>query len=214
MNIIADIAGQYDALLRLVDKMPKDKIVLLGDLVDRGSNSKEVIQWAIDNEDHVTTLLGNHEHMMIDYYEKTRLYDPYIWHSNGGGMTGLQYIDDHKTKEIHVKWLKNRDLYCKTDELFISHAAWASSYSLEQACNLKNFAYSLLWNRDYPVQRELFQIMGHNSHWGLKWFGDKDNPWAVCLDASKLGVVTGMHWPSKKIYQEPYLKGDLTKPAA
>lgn len=205
MNIIADIAGQYDALLRLVDKMPKGPIYTLGDLNDRGPNSKEVIQWAIDND--VNGIIGNHEHMMLDFYRGQEIYDPNIWHWNGGAMTAMQYDDDIETRNIHLNWIESLPPYLEVDGVFMSHAAWSDELSIKDACDLSNIGSSIIWNRGEPIIRDTIQIMGHNSHWGLRYFGEKEKPWAICLDASRSGVVTGMHWPSMKIYQEPYLRG-------
>lgn len=205
MNIIADVAGQYDALLRLVAKMPREPVYTLGDLNDRGPNSKEVIQWAIDND--INAIMGNHEHMMLDYYLKWGLYDHFIWQSNGGSMTQLQYNEDPETLEKHLTWLKKRPFYYEIDGLFMSHGVWINGQKLEDACDLYlNLHNSIIWNREEPLVRNVVQVMGHNSHWGLKYFGDKEKPWAICLDDSRKGVVTGMHWPSMEIYQEPYIE--------
>lgn len=203
MNIIGDIAGQYDALLRLVKEMPNEEIILVGDLVDRGPESKEVIQWAIDN--NIKTCLGNHEHMMIDFYEKTGMYDPGIWHMNGGNMTHIQYKNDPETRKQHLTWLKSLPLYYKFKDLFVSHGPWKSNITLDEATKIDVFGDlmdSLIWNREAPVKMDEFQVFGHNSHWGLTWLDD----WGVCLDASRDRVLTGMNWPSKTIYQVPYIK--------
>ena len=57
MNIIGDIAGEFDALIELVKRMPDEDILLVGDLVDRGPKSLQVIEWAIDTP-NVSALLG------------------------------------------------------------------------------------------------------------------------------------------------------------
>jgi serine/threonine protein phosphatase 1 len=66
--IISDVHGCYKTLLALIDKLPnkKDsKIVFVGDLVDRGANSYDVIKFVMDyNYDCV---LGNHEKMFLEY---------------------------------------------------------------------------------------------------------------------------------------------------
>ena len=93
MNIIGDIAGEYKTLLALIEKMPKDEIILLGDLNDRGPQSKEVIEWAIKTP-NVVTMNSNHGHMMVEAYEQSSLSDPPpryyekgIWFYNGGTAT-------------------------------------------------------------------------------------------------------------------------------
>tara|TARA_Y100000034_G_scaffold136841_1_gene216287 strand:+ start:8643 stop:9410 length:768 start_codon:yes stop_codon:yes gene_type:complete len=81
MNIVGDIAGQYRALLRLIDKMPKDHLIALGDLCDRGPESKEVIEFMMKNGE---SLKGNHEHILLDFYDEGDYYHREIWIINGG----------------------------------------------------------------------------------------------------------------------------------
>lgn len=74
---IGDIHGRLDLLRELLGRIeqdnasraPKDvSIVLVGDLVDRGPNSKGVVEWAMDPKvdfAKVYTLMGNHEELMV-----------------------------------------------------------------------------------------------------------------------------------------------------
>jgi serine/threonine protein phosphatase 1 len=87
-NIIADIGGNFDALMRLLSKMPDDKVISLGDMVDRGPDSKAVIDWFMSNGHAV---IGNHEHMMLDHCRKTGYYESGIWELNGGCTTLASY---------------------------------------------------------------------------------------------------------------------------
>lgn len=67
--VIPDIHGEYDKLLRLMKKInevkeSEDTLVFLGDYIDRGNKSKEVIDYICklhQSEDHIITLLGNHD---------------------------------------------------------------------------------------------------------------------------------------------------------
>ena len=88
--IIADIAGEHKTFLALLDKMPKGFILSVGDTCDRGSQSKEVIEWFMKAEKDGTgeSLLGNHETFIWDAYEPSPFkYSPGIWQMNGGGAT-------------------------------------------------------------------------------------------------------------------------------
>ena len=83
-NIISDIAGNFDALLRLLTKMPDDEVISLGDMVDRGPDSKAVINWFMSNG---RAVIGNHEHMMLDHCRQTGFYEKGMWELNGGDAT-------------------------------------------------------------------------------------------------------------------------------
>ena len=77
-NIIGDIAGRFDELMLLLAKMPEaDKVILVGDMVDRGPKSKEVIEWAMNNP-NVIAIKGNHEDMMVDFCEDGKWIIEYI----------------------------------------------------------------------------------------------------------------------------------------
>lgn len=92
--VIPDIHGEYNKLVTLMDKInkerkPEDTIVFLGDYIDRGKRSKDVINYVFDlvsNDDNIIPLLGNH--------------DDAFWHS-------LKNID--KLNIYTVEWLSR---YC------------------------------------------------------------------------------------------------------
>jgi hypothetical protein len=219
MIVIADIAGQFDALLRLVEKCPKEEIVLVGDLVDRGHESFEVIEWAMKTP-NVRTLLGNHEHMMLDFYSPLfpgGLYGDRIWKGNGGSATIASYARHgfKRPPDAHLEWLKNLPTYFKPadEKILVTHAALAPRFEIETipaALDVidQDFDHSVLWNRGEPVPRPYFQVFGHNSHWGLRPFSDSSGgAWALCIDQSQKGILTAFHWPTGELIEEPYLRG-------
>lgn len=194
MNIIADVAGRFDELMLLLVQMPKDEpIVLVGDLMDRGSQSKQVIEWAMRTP-NVVAIKGNHEDMMIDFYEDTRIYGYEIWEMNGGYKT-LESYKNEIPKE-HIEWLKKNPIFIKENGLFISHAPWDPQLPLGEIVNETDS----LWNREPPTpQIGTFQIFGHNS--SMKQYGD----YAICIDDCSHKRLAGIHWPSKKVYFQDYL---------
>lgn len=215
MNVIADVAGQYEALMRLVDKMPKDDFLFVGDLIDRGRDSSKVVDWVMNN---AQSLMGNHEHMCIDFYDQTQIYDPGLWQMNGGNETVLSYSRD-ATSEIlqtHLAWMRKLPLYYVDyrKKLFISHAPFHPRLTLEQALQIGTrplMTDSIIWNRDLPARRatrevlkDALQLSGHNSPWGLRYFEDADGLFAICLDDCAKYQLTGYNTEEKKIYQVVY----------
>ena len=209
MNIIADIAGRFDELMLLLAQMPKDEpIILVGDLIDRGPKSKEVIEWAMTTP-NVTVIKGNHEDMMVDFALNLKRYEEGIWFMNGGNKTMYSYgcmlshekpSNDERIRAAipkeHIDFLQKCPIFYKTDGLFVSHAPWNGSFDLGHYKSEED----ALWNRYKPHKHEgVFQIFGHNS--SMRQYGD----YAICLDNSSKRVLTGIHWPSKKIYEQPYL---------
>lgn len=65
--IIGDIHGCYAELMDLLDKVAPsadDRIIALGDIVDRGPDSDKVLEFFRDTP-NATSLMGNHEHKHV-----------------------------------------------------------------------------------------------------------------------------------------------------
>lgn len=119
---VSDIHGHYNEFMALLDKVSpreSDKIYVLGDIIDRGSGSAEMLKWAIDEaNDNVKFLLGNHEDMSLaclmrdPLYMKLRFKE--IWGLNDGYSTISQLM--FKTEmswrmEKLLPWISNLPLY-------------------------------------------------------------------------------------------------------
>jgi serine/threonine protein phosphatase 1 len=201
MNIIADIAGRYNELMLLLDKMPKDQeIILLGDLNDRGPDSAFVIDWAARNK--IRCVKSNHGAMMIEAYELWKAtgnpYSSWDFNMNGGYQTLLSYGGFENMPIEHIEYLKNCEWYIETDDLLLSHAPIHSEFKKEM-----HLTDDFYWNRSKPIRRDKFQIHGHNTY--FKLYTDELGMFGMCLDDSGNDKLTGIHWPSKDIYTQEYL---------
>lgn len=143
---IGDVHGELAPLLTLLDVInptQEDTLVFMGDYIDRGKQSYEVIQTIIDlmanSPAKIIALKGNHEDMMI----KGLIVDnrdqemwQYNWFNNGGFDTLDSYTanahkhtpsDFEKYKfntipDSHVEFLLNLDNYYETDNHIFCHA--------------------------------------------------------------------------------------------
>lgn len=152
--IIGDIAGNYDPLLKLIEKAhkvyPKAIPFSLGDMCDRGPKSKDVILYFKENG---IALMGNHEHMLLDFYHENGFYDDDIWFYNGGGATARSLAPNKKSLSREearaaikdsgiVEYLENLIYFFETaprdDGLraLITHAPLLAGKDLYQACVL------------------------------------------------------------------------------
>jgi len=102
--VIGDIHGMSDPLKIVLDYIrqealqgiPVTRIVFLGDYVDAGPASRQVVDsiMQLRQEFEVVTLLGNHEEMLLSYYHKTLNYGAvgnYWLNYNGGLQTVLSF---------------------------------------------------------------------------------------------------------------------------
>lgn len=222
MIFIGDIAGQYDCLMRLVKKLPTDQhIILLGDLNDRGPKSKEVIQWAMDNQDRVTTLHSNHGHMMTDAYDGYAYYERGTWAWNGGIDTLMSYRGEEAInlaahiREIipfsHIDFLKSRPLFIEGSDFIATHAPINPSISFKMALDIgedvddPRSETSVLWNRG-KIRRipGKFQIHGHNAVKDIISYKDDQGVFGVNIDTSRGDKLTAFEYPSGEIWEEDY----------
>ena len=215
MNIIGDIAGQWKTLQALLKQMPDEEPISLGDMVDRGPQSKEVVDFFMKNG---RALMGNHEHMMVDACRQGSFYEHGLWTNYNGGSPTLDSFG-WKVPDDVLDWASRLPKYMEVpfgEELyFLSHAPFYAGYELPiEGCNLGSWAghypivdQSLIWHRGEPIDRDYtLQLFGHNAHWGIRHFSSNGFNYAMCIDSSKQKVLTGINLPSGDVYQQPYIK--------
>lgn len=126
---ISDIHGCAKSFRALVQKKidlgPKDELYLLGDYIDRGPDSKDVIDFIIELKNagfKVHCLRGNHEDMMLSALNSKKDLD--LWVYNGGGAT-LKSFRAQGVDQISVKYInliKEFDFYLEVDNFLLVHA--------------------------------------------------------------------------------------------
>ena len=212
-NVIGDIAGQFKTLQALLAKMPPTATpVSVGDLIDRGPDSQQVVDFF--RQPDRLAVLGNHEHLMMDFYASEQYYgDVYghDWTRNGGRATQAS-MDDVQVAAA-VSWFYSLPLYLTLrtgrKNFLISHTFLHRGQNpIEEtvASLTPHEVATRTWNRQAPWKRHgVTQIVGHNSQMGLLYFGDRTAPHGICIDTSAERVLTGIHLPSMEIYQQPYV---------
>jgi serine/threonine protein phosphatase 1 len=126
--VIGDIHGclsAFDALLNALALSSDDSLITLGDYIDRGPNSKGVIERLIELQDSVNLvpLMGNHEEMMLAVLD--RRMEPFGWLNHGGVDTMDSYGfsgDLSVIPEEHRVFLRNLKTFHETPSHFMVHA--------------------------------------------------------------------------------------------
>lgn len=139
--VIGDVHGHYDALLALLTEIAPnqdDEVYFLGDLIDRGSQSAQVVQFVMDHG--YKCILGNHEIMLLDVlgcgdFSREAFY---AWLYNGGYPTVKSYGDQIPVE--HIEWIRNLPLYIDLGDYWLVHAGLDPSKSIEEQ-NSENFCW-------------------------------------------------------------------------
>jgi serine/threonine protein phosphatase 1 len=129
---IGDIHGcsaALDALIEAIRPRPEDCIVTLGDYINRGPDSRGVIERLIDLKDRyrLVTLLGNHEEMLFEALAESFPLVDFL--DVGGDATLDSYGPDRVLSLIpndHLKFLKSCLDYHETESHIFVHAGYES----------------------------------------------------------------------------------------
>jgi len=219
--IVGDVHGEYTALLNLIAKAPKrTKFIFVGDLIDRGRYSAQVISFVRKNK--FLCVKGNHEEMMIEYgtafissiENHTAIDQDNKWLRHGGRETLLSYgLVTVKGKELiphafikeflflfkeDINWLKSLPLYLELDaehvskrKVIVSHAAIASVWDIRESINdFEAFKEAVLWNRTKPI----------DSHNIFNVFGHTPQAYTADMKAHYVNIDTGCYIKGKKGY--------------
>lgn len=159
--IIGDIHGclaTFNALLEKMNFSKSDTLHLVGDYIDRGPDSKGVIDKIIELKDknyNVVALRGNHEQMLISDYESETIKG---WYSMADEEL-LQSFGIERLRDIpknYIEFCKELSYYHIDNEFIIVHAGL--NFENEDPFESKK---DLLWIRDW-----------HNSI-NKEWLGEK-----------------------------------------
>ena len=103
--VIGDVHGCAESLFHLIeclDLVDGDRLWCVGDLINRGPHSLSVIEWAMQNQDRVQIVLGNHElHFLACIFGATV--------SNGDTLDELIHLSADKRKAV-CTWLRRQPI--------------------------------------------------------------------------------------------------------
>ena len=121
---ISDIHGEVAKLenvLSKIDIRPDDIFVFMGDYIDRGPDSKSVIDRVIKQSEtnRCIYLIGSHEYAYLHRNDK---YYNYLFWTYGGKATIKSYGDIENIEKVHGDFFKSLKFYHLTDKYLFVHA--------------------------------------------------------------------------------------------
>jgi serine/threonine protein phosphatase 1 len=150
--VIGDIHGcskTLTALIRRLELSGNDELYFVGDLIDRGPGSKEVVDQIIylSLKYKVICCRGNHEQLMLDSERSEEDFDR--WLRNGGGYT-LRSFGCRKYSELPASYrsfFESMKLYHELPDFLIVHAGFNFSEN-----DIFSDQYAMLWTRDHRCE--------------------------------------------------------------
>jgi len=212
--VIGDVHGELEKLTKLLKKLPKDaKVCFVGDLIDKGPKSADVVELIIQN--NYPSTLGNHEIMALTCCNENEV-NHHSWRMCGGEET-LRSYPKRKIPRSHLEWLSKLPYFYYYEvknhlPLVVSHSYIHHLWVDKEHKYSHIDARDILWKKmkkpeDFDLKKEkknaIFNIFGHtpvpspviSDYWAMI---DTGATYTKKKDFSKL---TALHYPSMKIMQ-------------
>jgi len=175
--IIGDVHGCYKTLKSLLENRlsfgTTDEIYIVGDLIDRGPGSKQVIDYILNLREagyRVNTVRGNHEEMFLETFRDQTENNYMLWLMNGAETTFRSYgIESYKFERVaainhipenHISYLRSLPYYLELEDCFIVHAG----LDFQNKDTFHDFS-TMVWSRGISYTKEELQgkliVHGH-----------------------------------------------------
>jgi serine/threonine protein phosphatase 1 len=220
---VGDIHGCYDELIALWQKLPidveHDLVVFMGDYIDRGPDSKKVVERLIKwhkEYPHWVFLYGNHEDIFKNFLDQKQKYQEdtqwSCFFANGGKETLKSYggwaeVGKYGFPKDHQKFLfEETKIMYETDKYIFVHAGLIPKETIDNLKILitpkfygyKTIINALLWARDDFIDSKWDWgkkvVFGHSAAHKSKW-GKLGQP---IIMKNKIGIDGAVYPPSNK----------------
>lgn len=204
---MSDLHGMYDKFISMLEQInfnSNDHLYILGDVLDRGDKSLEIIDY-IRNHKNITLLKGNHELMFQESWRDTN--NRYLWFYNGGDDTFYKLKNKKfEYEESFYKYIKNLPYLEIVDNFILVHAGLYlpnnyENLNIEQIIELQEEDFCV-WDRTILNTNKHIKgytiIIGHTPTQNIKDYekaeiykqeGIIDIDCGACFDNGKLACL-------------------------
>lgn len=188
---IGDIHGCLTALKTIFQQewiQKSDTVIFLGDYIDRGPNSKGVLDWLLENKNnyHFEFILGNHEIMMLTAKMNSEKLGE--WLGFGGDNTldsykiesGTDWVD--KIDQSHWDFLNSCKSYLEIGKYIFVHAGLEHGKELDEQSDSILFWKKFETPEMYRPDRTVVCGHTHRKNGAIADFGH-----TICIDTYAYG---------------------------
>jgi serine/threonine protein phosphatase 1 len=192
--VIGDVHGHYEGLMTLLAAIApasNDQLYFLGDLIDRGPQSAQVVNFVKTN--NYPCLLGNHEQMLLNVLTNGSASSSAMqsWLYSGGQATIASYQEATIPQE-HIDWFTTLPTYIDLGDVWLTHAGVdplipLAEQTAEQFCWIREEFHGI----EKPYFPDKLIIIGHTITFTLPGV----SPGQLAQGKGWLDIDTGAYHP-------------------
>jgi serine/threonine protein phosphatase 1 len=197
--VVGDIHGEISKLKKLIENInlldESNKLVFIGDYVNKGENSKEVLEYLLllkRKKPSIIFLMGNHEYYYLQYIKHKRCEKEILKYGLETTFVDFKMDLDNigeKFYEPYKEIFDNLKSYYETDKYFVSHAGIDLSYMEQDFTTLSEEKFFLFSRYDFfNYQDKIHGKIAVFGHTGFNY------PY---YDGYKIGIDTGAVYSSE-----------------
>jgi serine/threonine protein phosphatase 1 len=191
---IGDVHGHYDGLMKLLEVIvpaSDDQIYFVGDLIDRGPKSAQVVQFV--KEHGFACVLGNHEQLLLDAFPDSKVSHLALqaWLQSGGQSTVASYSKPEILLE-NLDWMRTLPTHLDLGDIWLAHAGVHPKLPIQEQT-----AHEYCWIREEfhsmtePYFPDKLIITGHTITFTLPGVA----PGMLAQGSGWLDIDTGAYHP-------------------
>jgi serine/threonine protein phosphatase 1 len=191
--IIGDVHGHYDGLMLLLEAIAPqsdDRVYFLGDLIDRGPQSAQVVDFVQKSPYHC--LLGNHEQMLLEVLSgsaSSQVRQAWLY---SGGYETLTSYKSITIPQHHIDWMESLPTHLDLGDIWLAHAGIdpkipLAEQTVDQLCWIRREFHSM----SKPYFADKLIIVGHTITFTLPGV----RPGQLAQGQGWLDIDTGAYHP-------------------
>ena len=176
--VVGDVHGYFSTLKALIERISlgeNDHVVMLGDLIDRGPESANIVEFVRTSE-NLHSIRGNHEQMMVEGFDDVDFFknlnmDARIWYHNGGKNTESSYIamcgnneDVLERASDDVEWMMALPTEVVLDNWRLVHGGYDQDHDVEDESqeDIHMYARKRFFSSRHAIDPRRTILFGHS----------------------------------------------------